>query len=96
MDDSLVKIDLNCLAKNARAITGRYSDYKYFIGVVKSDGYGHGMSIVNTLYDNGINYFAVATLTEAEELRRQNKTVPPKPRNLEGTIKPCRCCFLNP
>ena len=76
MDDSLVKIDLNCLAKNARAITERYSDYKYFIGVVKSDGYGHGMSIVNTLFENGINYFAVATLSEAEELRKYNKTAP--------------------
>lgn len=87
MDDSLVKIDLNCLAKNARTITGRYSDYKYFIGVVKSDGYGHGMSIVNTLYENGINYFAVATLSEAEELRRHNKTVPLlllEPINLES------------
>lgn len=75
-EDSLVKVDLERLGQNARVITERYSDYDYYIGVLKSDGYGHGMGIVNRLYENGINYFAVASLAEAAELRRYNKSVP--------------------
>ena len=60
----------------ALPITERYSDYKYFIGILKSDGYGHGMRVVNELEKNGVNYFAVATLDEARELRRFNADVP--------------------
>ena len=38
--------------------------------VIKADGYGHGaISIGQTLLDNGANRFAVATLSEAIQLR---------------------------
>ena len=44
MLDSYVEIDLDKIGANARAITQKYSDYKYFIAVLKGDGYGHGNS----------------------------------------------------
>ena len=49
MYDSRAEIDLDRIAHNAKTITERYSDYKYFIGILKSDGYGHGMRVVNEL-----------------------------------------------
>lgn len=76
MYDSRAEIDLDRISHNAKTITERYSDYKYFIGILKSDGYGHGMRVVNELEKNGVNYFAVATLDEARELRRFNADVP--------------------
>ena len=60
MLDSYVEIDLDKIGANARAITQKYSDYKYFIAVLKGDGYGHGMEVANEMYKNGINYFAVS------------------------------------
>lgn len=76
MKDSCTTVDLDRIAHNAKTITEKYSDYKYFIGVLKSDAYGHGMRVVNELYQNGVNYFAVATIDEAKELRRYNKEAP--------------------
>ena len=76
MKDSCTTVDLDRIAHNAKTITKKYSDYKYFIGVLKSDAYGHGMRVVNELYQNGVNYFAVATIDEAKELRRYNKEAP--------------------
>ena len=68
MLDSYVEIDLDKIGANARAITQKYSDYKYFIAVLKGDGYGHGMEVANEMYKNGINYFAVSSLEEAQSL----------------------------
>lgn len=76
MEDSRVIIDLDNLGQNARSITKKYDQYDYYIGVLKGDGYGHGMQIVNALYENGINYFAVSSLREAKELRLYNTEVP--------------------
>ena len=50
MLDSYVEIDLDKIGANARAITQKYSDYKYFIAVLKGDGYGHGMEVANEMY----------------------------------------------
>ena len=76
MLDSYVEIDLDKIGANARAITQKYSDYKYFIAVLKGDGYGHGMEVANEMYKNGINYFAVSSLEEAQSFRKVNKDAP--------------------
>lgn len=70
MLDSYVKIDLNKLKNNARAIVEKYPQYDSFIGVVKGDCYGHGMKGVKALFDGGLKYFAVSSLEEARELRK--------------------------
>lgn len=76
MLDSYVEIDLDKIGSNARAITQKYNAYKYFIAVLKGDGYGHGMEIANEMYKNGINYFAVSSLEEAANFRKVNKDAP--------------------
>lgn len=74
--DTYVEIDLDKLGHNAKEITTKYNDYKYFFAVLKSDAYGHGEYIVNELYKNGINYFAVSYIKEALDIRKYNKDVP--------------------
>lgn len=76
MQGTYVKIDLDNLESNIKEITNKYNDYDYYIGVVKSDAYGHGKYIVNTLIDSGINYLAVSYLDEAIKIREYNKNIP--------------------
>ena len=71
-----VEINLDNLASNIKNITSKYPDYKYYIGMVKSNAYNHGYYIVNTLIENGINYLAVSSLDEAIEIRKYNKEIP--------------------
>lgn len=76
MKETYVEINLDNIANNAKQIVKKYKEYDYYIGVLKSDAYGHGEYIVNELYKNGINYFAVSYLYEALEIRKYNKMVP--------------------
>ena len=76
MDKTYVEINLDNVEHNVKNIIKKYNDYKYYIGVVKGDAYGHGEYIVNTLVDNGINYIAVATIEEGINVRKYNKDIP--------------------
>ncbi len=71
-----VKIDESALYENVRNITENYPEYKYYFGVVKGNAYGHGMHVVNALIKGGANYLAVATLEEAEKVRKYNSETP--------------------
>ena len=42
-------IDNNILTDNVKKITTKYNNYKYYIGVVKANAYGHGAYVVNAL-----------------------------------------------
>lgn len=70
-----VKINVNNLKANVKNIVKTY-DYKYYIGVVKGNAYGHGMVIINDLINSGINYLAVLSLDEALEVRKYHKKIP--------------------
>ena len=70
--NTYVEIKLDNLAHNIKTITQKYK-YKYYIGVVKGNAYGHGYGIIDTLKQNGINYFAVANLEEALKIRELDK-----------------------
>lgn len=72
--NTYVNVNLDNLAHNVKTIINKYS-YKYYIGVVKGNCYGHGYGIIKTLKDNGINYFAVANLEEALIVRDIDKNV---------------------
>ena len=73
---SNVIIDLNNIGHNAKVITNTFKDYKYYMAVLKSNAYGHGMEIVNKVIENGFNYIAVFSLDEALEIRKYNKDIP--------------------
>ena len=76
MNKAYLEIDLNKLESNAKEITSKYRQYKYFIGVLKSQAYGHGEYVVNSLIKGGINYIAVSYIEEALKVREYNKDIP--------------------
>ena len=69
-------IDENILKANIEEIKKKYSNYEYYIGVVKNNAYNHGMKVVNSLIEGGVNYLAVSSLEEALDVRKYNKKIP--------------------
>jgi alanine racemase len=69
-------IDEDILKENVKEITNKYNDYKYYIGVVKNNAYGHGIKIINDLIAGGVNYLAVSSLEEAIDARKYNEDIP--------------------
>ncbi len=69
-----VEINLDNLAHNIREVRRSVKKDTLVTAVIKADGYGHGaVEIANTLLQNGADRLAVATLSEALELRRVYK-----------------------
>ncbi len=68
------EINLDNLAHNMRETRRIVNKNTKISAVIKADGYGHGaVSIAQTLLDNGADKFAVATLSEAIQLRKEFK-----------------------
>ena len=74
--ETLMEIDLNKLKSNTKFLCKSYSDYTYKIANLKDNAYGMGLSIVNTLVNNGINYILVGPIKDALEIRKYNNEVP--------------------
>ena len=64
-----VNIDCEKLENNIKDIKEKYNDYKYYIGVVKANCYGHGIQSIKYLIKGGINYLATSSLEEALKIR---------------------------
>ena len=70
MRDTVVKVDLGAIRENMRLIAGSCGSDVAIMPVVKANGYGHGaVGIAPALMEEGAAYLAVATLTEALELK---------------------------
>jgi len=68
--DTYVEINLDNIAYNMKKIKEVVGNDVAIAAVVKANGYGHGaVDIAETIMENGGDYLAVATLTEAIELR---------------------------
>ena len=64
------EIDLDALKQNYENLKATIKSGE-FMAVVKADAYGHGAAVIApSLEKCGVNNFAVATVEEAEELRR--------------------------
>lgn len=74
--NTYVEINIDNIKDNIENIVKTYNNYKYYIGVVKGNAYGHDDYIVNDLIDSGINYLAVSSLEEALSIRNKNKDIP--------------------
>ena len=72
--NTYVEVNLDNIKHNIRTIKEKYK-YKYYIGVVKGNAYGHGYGIIETLLGEGINFLAVSNLDEALEIRKIDKNV---------------------
>lgn len=69
--DTYVEINLDNIAYNMQKIKSIVSENVAIAAVVKANGYGHGaVGIAETIMENGGDYLAVATLSEALELRK--------------------------
>ncbi len=68
-------IYLDNIKYNVNKIINTYTGYKYYIGVVKADCYGHNTNeTVRAILDGGCNYLAVSSLDEALEIRKDFDT----------------------
>jgi alanine racemase len=64
------EINLDNFRHNFREVKRLVKDRKIF-GVIKADGYGHGaVELARVLEEEGADFFAVAVITEAIELRK--------------------------
>lgn len=72
--NTYVEVNLDNIKHNVKTIIDKYN-YKYYIGVVKGNAYGHGYGIVKTILDSGINFLAVSNLDEALEVRKVDKNI---------------------
>lgn len=71
------EINLDNLAHNISEVRRVTKAKSKISAVIKADGYGHGaIAIAQTLLENGADRFAVATLSEAIELRRNFEETP--------------------
>lgn len=68
--NTYANIKLGNIEDNVKKIIQKVQKYKYYIGVVKADCYGHGVkNVVKSIIDGGCNYLAVSSLDEAMEIR---------------------------
>ena len=72
-----VEINLFALAHNVRQIRSLLAPNTQMMAVVKADAYGHGsIEIARTLIVEGVEWLAVATVTEGVELRQAGIVAP--------------------
>ncbi len=75
--NTYVEINLKNIKENVKTIIKNYPDYKYYIGVVKADCYGHfSNKVIKSIIDGGCNYLAVSSLEEALLIRKEFKDIP--------------------
>lgn len=68
--DTFIEVDLNAIASNTKSIRKMVGPDTAITAVVKANGYGHGaVEIAETLMEAGVTYLALATLSEALEIR---------------------------
>ncbi len=90
-----LEIDLAALAHNFQHLKSQIPSSTLFMSVVKANAYGHGIvPIAQKLAALGTNYFAVAYVEEALELRDAGITTPilvlhPQLHTLETCIERC-------
>ena len=71
----LARVDLDAVEYNIEMMKKNIEEGTQIMAVIKMDGYGHGaVKVAHVLTANGINSFAVATLSEAIRLREAGFT----------------------
>ena len=73
--NTIMEIDLNILKNNTKILCQNFNEYQFKIATLKDNAYGMGLSIVNTLINNGINYILVGSIKDALEIRKYNASI---------------------
>ena len=71
-----VKVDLNAIEHNINEVTKLIDNNVKVMAVIKADGYGHGAAVIGNFLKEKVDYFGVATIEEAIELRKNNIDIP--------------------
>ena len=70
------EISLSAIGHNIEEVRKRLAPGVRLLAVIKADAYGHGAVRVGKYLEDRVNYFAVATLEEAVELRENGIRLP--------------------
>lgn len=70
------QINLNALEANTAAIRQKIGSDTKLLGVIKADAYGHGAAYIGRRYEENFDFYGVACIEEALELRRAGVTLP--------------------
>lgn len=73
---SYAKIDLDAISHNINEVKKRIGHGVKIMAVIKADGYGHGATVLGDFLKNEVDYYGVATIEEAMELREYGIKVP--------------------
>ena len=63
------KIDLNAVLHNINEIKKKIGHNVKIMAIIKANGYGHGATTLGDFLGNEVDYYGVATIEEAMELR---------------------------
>ena len=70
------KIDLDAVLHNINEVKKRIGDSVKIMAIIKADGYGHGATVLGDFLKNEVDYYGVATIEEAMELREYGIELP--------------------
>ncbi|EHI97486.1 Alanine racemase [Clostridium sp. DL-VIII] len=70
------KIDLDAIEHNILEVKKRIEKGVKVLAVIKADGYGHGATVLGEFLKNQVDYYGVATIEEAIELRDNGIELP--------------------
>ncbi|KKW34288.1 MAG: Alanine racemase, partial [Candidatus Giovannonibacteria bacterium GW2011_GWA2_53_7] len=70
MSHTWVEISASALKHNVASIRDLIGEERKLIAVVKANAYGHGLAQVAEVIEEAVDYFSVATVDEAQTLRR--------------------------
>ncbi|WP_236897897.1 alanine racemase [Clostridium beijerinckii] len=71
-----VKIDLEAILHNINEAKKRIEKSVKIMAIIKADGYGHGATVLGNFLKSEVDYYGVATLEEALELRQSGIELP--------------------
>ena len=63
------KIDLGAILHNINEAKKRIEKHVKIMAIIKANGYGHGAVALGNFLKNEVDYYGVATIEEAMELR---------------------------
>lgn len=70
------KIDLNAFEYNIKNIRNKIGNKTKLLGVIKADAYGHGAAELGKRFENQFDFYGVACLEEALELKNVGIKIP--------------------
>ena len=70
------KIDLNAVLHNINEIKKKIGHSVKIMAIIKANGYGHGATALGDFLENEVDYYGVATIEEAMELREYGIKLP--------------------